>query len=470
MGQADLPLVEKFRSWILPDGGVAADRKAFFEDALVVLDTNVLLSLYEYNPAVRNQVLSVLAQISKRLWLPYQVGQEFVRGRRRVIIERSRELGDAPVVIDRHLQQAYKSVLAASAHVKELLRKYANDDAAQSGLDETINQTTVKALLGEWQVLLKDHAKQLKHGHDLLPSAVESDDPVLPEVAALFEDRLAPPTEYAVVQRRLEEALSFRFPNEIPPGFADDGKKGKPLDRAGDYLIWAEILDKAADPGVKRVLFVSADSKKDWYEELDGKGGKRPWPQLFEELRQRTGAELRIEQPSQFFQGIEEFLAPGTELTTAAYDEIDRAAEAVAQRNTEGDSSVTDDNAHVITPPDGLALAAYRAAGLTTRTVRQLAESERRRHFQWWLIGVTAELGFRVPGDDEPLVELCAAVRSEVRPAPEWHPGTALAQGEWPYRSDTWVAPWFVQLVRDAGETDRLPLQRLAARQVQPKA
>ncbi|MFJ6769526.1 PIN-like domain-containing protein [Kitasatospora sp. NPDC091257] len=471
MGQADLPLVEQFRSWVLPDGGVgAADRKAFFEDALVVLDTNVLLSLYEYNPAVRNQVLSVLAQISKRLWLPYQVGQEFVRGRRRVILERTRELGDAAAVIDRHLQQAHRSVLAASAHVKVLLKKYANDDAAQSGLDETINQTTVKALLGEWQVLLKDHAKKLKHGHDLLPAAVESDDPVLPEVAALFEDRLALPTEYAVVQRRLEEALSFRFPNEIPPGFADDGKKGKPLDRVGDYLIWAEILDKAVDPGVKRVLLVSADSKKDWYEELDAKGGKRPWPQLFEELRQRTGAELRIEQPGQFFQGIEEFLAPGMELTTAAYDEIDRAAEAVAQRSTEGDSSVTDDNAHVITPPDGLALAAYRAAGLTTRTVRQLAESERRRHFQWWLIGVTAELGFRVPDDDEPLVELCAAVRSEARPAPEWYPGTALVQGEWPYRSDTWVAPWFVQLVRDAGETDRLPLQRLAARQVQPRA
>ncbi|MFD5511382.1 PIN-like domain-containing protein [Streptomyces sp. NPDC127051] len=470
MGQADLPLVEHFRSWILPDGGVgAADRKAFFEDALVVLDTNVLLSLYEYNPAVRNQVLSVLAQISKRLWLPYQVGQEFVRGRRRVIIERSRELGDAAAAIDRHLQQAHKSILAASAHVKLLLKKYANDDAAQSGLDETINQATVKALLGEWQALLKDHAKQLKNGHDLMPAAVESDDPVLPEVAALFEGRLAPPTEYTVVQRRLEEALSFRFPNEIPPGFADNGK-GKPLDRVGDYLIWAEILDRAAEPDVRRVLLVSADTKKDWYEDVDAKGGKRPWPQLFEELRQRTGAELRIEQPGQFFQGIEEFLAPSAELTTAAYDEIDRAAEAVEQRVTEGDSSVTDDNAHVVIPPDGLALTAYRAAGLTTRTVRQLAESERRRHFQWWLIGVTAELGIRVPGDDEPLVELCAAVRSQARPAPEWYPGATLAQGEWPYRSDTWVAPWFVQLVRDAGETDRAPLQRLAARQVQAKA
>ncbi|WP_158844681.1 PIN-like domain-containing protein [Streptomyces sp. NRRL WC-3742] len=471
MGQADLPLVEQFRSWILPGGGAGADdRRAFFEDALVVLDTNVLLSLYEYNPAVRNQVLSALAQISKRLWLPYQVGQEFVRGRRRVIIERSKELGDAPVIIDRHLQQASKAVLDASAHVKRLLGKYANDDAAQSSLDEAINQATVKELLAEWQEVLKKHAKQLKSGHDLLPAAVESDDPVLPEVAALFEDRLAPPTDYPVVHRRLEEALTFRFPNEIPPGFADAGKKGKPLDQVGDYLVWAEILDKAADPGVKRVLLVSADSKKDWYEDLDGRGGKRPWPQLFEEMRQRTGAELRIEQPGQFFQGIEEFLAPSMELTTATYDEIDRAFEAVAQRSVGTAPAVTDDNAHVVTPPDGLALEAYRAADLTTRTVRQFAQSERHRHFQWWLIGVTAELGHRVPADDEPLVELFAAVRSEVRPAPEWYPGTVLAQGEWPYRSDSWVAPWFVQLVREAGETDRRPLQRLAARQMQPRA
>ncbi|WP_329488264.1 PIN-like domain-containing protein [Kitasatospora sp. NBC_01246] len=470
MGQADLPLVEQFRSWILPDGGAReADRKAFFEDAVVVLDTNVLLSLYEYNPAVRNQVLAALKQISEHLWLPYQVGQEFVRGRRRVIIARSKELGGAAVVIDRHLQQAYKAVEAASGHVKHLLKKYANDDAAQSILDATVNQATFKSLLAEWQDLLKGHAKRLKSDHDLLPSAVESDDPVLPEVAALFGDRIAPPTDYAVVQQRLEEAVSFRFPNEIPPGFADAGK-GKPLDQVGDYLVWAEILDMAADPEVKRVLFVSADTKKDWYEELDGKDAKRPWPQLFEEIRQRTGAELRIEQPGQFFQGVEEFLAPTIELTTATYDEIDRAAEAVAQRSTEGLPAVRDDNAHAAVPPDGLAVEAYRAAGLTTRAARQFAESERRRHFQWWLIGATAELGFRAPADEEPLVDVCAAVRSKVRPAPEWHPGTVLAQGEWPYRSDTWVAPWFVQLVRELGETDRLPLQRLAARQVQSRA
>ncbi|MFI2689282.1 PIN-like domain-containing protein [Kitasatospora sp. NPDC018619] len=463
--------MDQFRSWILPDSGTrAADRKAFFESALVVLDTNVLLSLYEYNPSVRNQVLAAMEQISDRLWLPYQVGQEFVRGRHRVIVERGKELGDAAATIDRHLQQAYKAVLAASAHVQRLLLKYANDHAAYSSLEEAINQATVKSLLSEWQDLLKGHAKELKSGHDLVPAAVEADDPVLPRVAALFGGRIAPPTEYAVVQQRLEEALLFRFPNEIPPGFADEGK-GKPLDQAGDYLIWAEILDRAARPDVERVLFVSADTKKDWYQELDRNGGKRPWPQLFTELRQRTGAELRVEQPRQFFQGIEEFLAPTMELTSATYEEIDRAAEAVVQRGgTDQQPPVTDDNAHVVVPPDGLALAAYRAAGLTTRTAKQLAESERRRHFQWWLIGVTAEFGYRDPAEDEPPVELCAAVRSEARPAPEWYPGTELAQGEWPYRSDTWVAPWFVQLVRDVGETDRLPLQRLAARQVQLKA
>ncbi|MEV7930124.1 PIN-like domain-containing protein [Kitasatospora sp. NPDC088779] len=469
MGQADLPLVEQFRSWILPDSGLAAaDRKAFFEGALVVLDTNVILSLYEYNPVVRNQVLAALEQISARLWLPYQVGQEFVRGRHRVLVERDKELRGAASEVDQHLQRARQAVLDASAHVKRLLLKYANDDAARTCLDETINEPAVKALLRDWQDLLKEHVKQLKSGHDLKPAAIKSDDPVLPKVAALFGDRIAPPTAYPVQQQRLEEALAFRFPNKIPPGFADRGK-GNPLDQVGDYFIWAEILDKAAAPEVNRVLFVSADAKEDWYEKLDD-GTKRPWPQLFVELRQRTGAELCMEQPRQFFQGIEEFLAPSMELTSATYDEIDRAAEAVAQRTVEDPPEVTDGSAHTVTPPDGLAVEAYRASGLTTRMARQLAVSDQRRHFQWWLIGVTAELGFRVPSDGEPLVDVCAAIRSEVRPAPEWHPGTALAQGEWPYRSDTWVAPWFVQLVRELGETDRLPLQRLAARQVQLRA
>ncbi|MFE7562380.1 PIN-like domain-containing protein [Kitasatospora sp. NPDC057500] len=462
--------MEQFRSWILPDSGAGAgDRKAFFEDALVVLDTNVILSLYEYNHIVRNQVLDALGQISTRLWLPYQVGQEFVRGRHRVLVQRDKELRGAASALDQLLQRAGQAVLDAKDHVKGLLARYANDSAAQAGLDEAINPAAVKAMLSEWQGMLKGHVEQLKSGYDLQPAAIRQVDPVLPELAALFGDRIAPPTDYRVQQRRLEEALSFRFPNRIPPGFADEGK-GRPLDQAGDYFIWAEILEKAADPEVKRVLFVSSDKKQDWYEELELNGGKRPWPQLFVELRQRSGAELRIEQPGQFFQGIDEFLAPSAELTSATFDEIDRAAEAVAQRSAEDRPAVRDDNAHTAAPPDGLAVEAYRAAGLTTRTARQLAESERRRHFQWWLIGATVELGFRVPSDDEPLVDVCAAVRSEVRPAPEWYPGTVLAQGEWPYRSDTWVAPWFVQLVRELGETDRLPLQRLAARQVQLRA
>ncbi|MFC7470849.1 PIN-like domain-containing protein [Actinomadura keratinilytica] len=53
-----------------------------------MLDTNVLLSLYEYTETSRKEVLSALEQTAGRLWMPYQVGLEFVRGRRSTLESR----------------------------------------------------------------------------------------------------------------------------------------------------------------------------------------------------------------------------------------------------------------------------------------------------------------------------------------------------------------------------------------------
>ncbi|WP_035851036.1 PIN-like domain-containing protein [Kitasatospora azatica] len=457
-------MVEQYRAWLLPDGGMDdAEREAFFTDGLVVLDTNILLSLYEYNPGAREQVFAALEQIADRLWLPHQVGLEFVRGRHRVIVDRLKALKDAPAEVDRKLQQARQAVIEASDLVKRLLAKYAQDDVASAELDEQINPEAIDGRLDEYRTLLRRHVQHLKDEQDLLLGSISSDDPILPRVAALFLDRIAAPTPPDTVRQRLDEALTYRFPNQIPPGFSD-GRKGTSLEAAGDFLLWAEIVEKAR--GLEqpcRVLLVSSDGKGDWYEKAEPGRSRRPWPMLFDELRLRAGAELRLEEPRKFFEGIKQFLNPDVELAATTYEEIDRAA-AVAAGGTGQPDLVTEGNAAVIVPADGLALDAYRAAGLTTGSVRRLAESPMHRQFQWWLIGATAQLGQRNVREGEPQVEVLAAVRSERPPGPEWLGGDVLTQGEWPYRGGSWIAPWFVQVVRSASEADRLPLQRLAAR------
>src|ERR1039457_5104857 len=52
---------------------------------LVVVDTNVLLSLYRFQSKARDELLLVLKQLGDRLWIPHQVGLEFHQNRFAVI-------------------------------------------------------------------------------------------------------------------------------------------------------------------------------------------------------------------------------------------------------------------------------------------------------------------------------------------------------------------------------------------------
>ncbi|MER7795472.1 PIN-like domain-containing protein [Streptomyces sp. NPDC097640] len=455
---SDLPLIRQYRDW-LGAGTTTNDteRSRFFADGLVVLDTNVLLNLYEYTPSARNQVLNALEQVKDRLWLPYQVGLEFIRGRHRVLDARVRALQEAPATVNRKLMEARQAVLAARDLVQSLLLRYAQDTEAGTALGTEITNQAIDSLLAPWRTTLLEHVQTLKREHDLALSSVGTDDPVLPRVAELFGSQIATPPDPRTVRQRVEDATSYRFPNQIPPGFSDAGK-GTPLKSAGDYLLWEEIIERAQEPNTPgRVLFVSRDVKEDWYEAAEPGRGPRPWPMLADELRMRSGAELCIETPQQFFQGIRHYL--DAEITEATYEEIDRAADRAEKQ------VLTEYEAGQFDPPQDLALAAYRAAGLTTAATREAIASSSQRMFQWWLIGVTAELGRRNPTDDELSVLLPAASRSALPPAPYWEPGEVLLQGEWPYRTSSWIAPWFVQVIRATPEADRLILQRLAAQQ-----
>ena len=53
--------------------------KELGKDAIIVLDTNVLLNLYSYEEAVSGEILDFLRGFKGRLWIPYQVALEYTR-------------------------------------------------------------------------------------------------------------------------------------------------------------------------------------------------------------------------------------------------------------------------------------------------------------------------------------------------------------------------------------------------------
>ncbi|SEF03524.1 PIN-like domain-containing protein [Streptomyces sp. Ag109_O5-10] len=465
----DPVLLRRFAAWLQP-GPSAEDgeRSVFFKDGVIVLDTNVLLSLYEYTETSRQEVLSALEQTAGRLWMPYQVGLEFVRGRRSTLESRKRALADAASEVNKKLMAARKAIVEAKNVVCAQLDKYARAQEEIAALDSLVADSDVDAHLDVYRHEFKRHLDMLKADHGLALNSADAEDPILPRIAKLYGEGVGEQPDDDVLRRRLEEATGFRFPNKIPPGFADSGKD-TPLKSAGDFLLWAELIEhvRQLPPDGRRVLFVSNDTKEDWYEQGSGSSSSRPWPSLVDELRRRAQADLRIETPPHFFGGIREFL--DAELAADTYAEIERVSEAFEVKVPDTRLVVTQETAPHLDPPEGLAHAAYRSAGLTSSTVRSAAEaaSPPWRLFQWWLIGVTAQLGRRAAGEAEPAVSIAAASRSSGPPSGDWVPGTALSPDEWLHRDSSWIAPWFMDLLASAPQTDRALLRRLAAQQAE---
>ena len=101
---------------------------------------------------------------------------------------------------------------------------------------------------------------------------------------------------------KLEEIYKYgqksRYKNNTPPGYKDNAKEdstiiiGKDeerliIDKYGDLIIWFEIIEKAKR-APKAVIFVTDDSKEDWWWEFKGqKFGPRP--ELVHEFKSKTG-------------------------------------------------------------------------------------------------------------------------------------------------------------------------------------
>ncbi|WP_405187955.1 PIN-like domain-containing protein [Streptomyces anulatus] len=457
--EEELPMIKQFRDWIQKGPSESdPERIRFFTDSIIVLDTNILLSLYEYTPAARQQVLDALRNVQPLLWLPHQVGLEFFQNRHRVITGRKKALEESQRILRNKITDAKKALREARTHTQNMLIRYAQDTEASSKLEKQISDKEINSLLGDISSTLEGQASRLRE-YDISVSPNGEGDAVLSQVAALFGDQIASPPNPKLTRQRVEEASLYRFPNLIPPGFKDAGK-GTALASSGDFLLWEETISHMSASEVRsHLLFVSNDTKEDWYQPSgEGRSEPRPWPYLKSEMRARAGAELRFETPGTFYRGINHFL--DAEIAETTYAEIDRAAVGAVP------ASITETAAIRTQPPPDLVAAALDAAGLGEGLVYTISNTPHRLLFLWWLIGATAQLERRVPADNEPDVLFMPATRATTQPDTSWVPGVRLHLGEWPYRSSSWIAPWFADTINALSVRDRKILQGLAAQQL----
>ncbi|MER9494148.1 PIN-like domain-containing protein [Mesorhizobium sp. M0320] len=246
-----------------------AEFKKLWTEGLLVPDNNVLIHLFRFMPKQREEVLAAFKSFGDRLWLPHQVAKEFHDGWRSA---------------DSSNRGAYsklrEDLTKKKGEIDDLIRRFSRFDPWPEG--STMNQ-----IASFFDGLSKD----IDGATSNLPDA----DEVFAAVSNLFEGKVAIQPEQKHIDARVKEA-ERRMQAKIPPGYMDK--------RPGDYLIWAELKEKAKAVALP-ILFVTDDRKEDWWLEQSGKT-IGPRPELRQEFFSETGQMFYAYPPGRFLSMLRE--------------------------------------------------------------------------------------------------------------------------------------------------------------------
>ncbi|MEN7348290.1 PIN-like domain-containing protein [Bacillus pumilus] len=231
----------------------------WLNEAIIVIDTNVLLAAYQWRKITVNEVLQALEGIKKegRLRIPLQVIKEFSENRPKQITQR---MHDIDQIISKH--QADKKPI-----IERLPMLQTKDDSTLA----------VETLREKYNEALRNYKDELMALRNELKKLFIKD-PFLDKVIKISEGSVI--SSNKKMDDLLQEA-SKRFKDKIPPGYKDNTKESN---SSGDFLIWSAILEIDKD-----VVFVSGDIKDDWvYSDKNG-GSIVARRELIQEFYKKNG-------------------------------------------------------------------------------------------------------------------------------------------------------------------------------------
>lgn len=249
-----------------------ADRSDVYRRGLVSLDANALLDLYRFTKRSRDELFSVLEKLKPRLFVTHQAALEFHRDRLGVVEDRFR----APEKKCEEFAQPFQSVIEK---IQEFANRHQIDSVSKQQLIDMVNGLSAKLTKSIMQMGAYDLARE---------EVKDGTDPVLVRVGSLLDGRVGDSLtqrDYADALKEAERRANFK----IPPGYSDKGKP--PERRAGDYLVWLQLINEAKIHG-KPVLFVTDERKEDWMLKGSSNEVLGPRPELVLEMLREAGVAL----------------------------------------------------------------------------------------------------------------------------------------------------------------------------------
>lgn len=301
------------------------ETKDFFENAIVIFDSSALLDLYNYPIYTRFALFDeVFSKIEGRLWIPSQVEFEYLKNREKTIKK--------PI-------EVYKNLIDKSSNNKE------GGYITQIGKElKNIKEQNRKNISGNIQALKQITKNADKHPH-IEHKKVRSFDKILvnfdrkiEEIEKNYESfcaemNIAIQEQIDKVNRsindddvfkyisknfkvgpksRFDELVQLcqvgklRYELQIPPGYADEAEKVG-MQKYGDFILWNQIIEFAASIN-RKVIFVTNDSKSDWWEYEGKRNTERPRIELLKEFSDKADNEVYITNSNKFYFEAKQYL------------------------------------------------------------------------------------------------------------------------------------------------------------------
>lgn len=161
-----------------------------------------------------------------------------------------------------------------------------------------------EALANRLEQLSTDLANDLDAEHERI-KGLKLNDPIRDQLTELFEGKRGAALPQATLEAIYAEGRA-RYKEKTPPGYMDEKEK-QGNDVYGDLVIWKEMIAKAKADN-KSLIFITDDSKEDWWWKQDG-GTIGPRIELLREFRGETNQASYLYNSETFLQYADKLIA-----------------------------------------------------------------------------------------------------------------------------------------------------------------
>ena len=249
-----------------------------WENSLFVFDANILLNLYRYSDTSRKDFLALMEQVKERSFLPHQAAAEYLKNRTTTINVQ---------------EKSYSDSISGIGKVRNSIK--------ESTQHPFVNSEILDKLDGVFDEL----KTELNENKAIHTARIVNDD-IKDFLGLVFDGRTGESYADETLIKIIEDGAK-RYEQQIPPGYMDaktkkvndDCKVLKDRCRPyGDLILWKQLLDKAKSED-NGVIFITDDSKEDWWE-LSGKVTIGPRPELTEEFVSEVNKDFHMYSAEKF--------------------------------------------------------------------------------------------------------------------------------------------------------------------------